>query len=136
MKCPGAADGDRPHCLPPCARMGSQRKTIVALVGAAALAAPSAAAAQGSVDEQYRDPFAGQGDGGSQSTEPAQSDAPAQSEESAPSVPQSSDAAAATPTPTAAAPEELPRTGAPAVPIAAAAFLLIAAGTTLRRRLL
>jgi hypothetical protein len=108
--------------------MGSQRKTIVALVAAAALAAPSAAAGQGAVDEQYRDPFAGQG-GGSQNTDPAQSD------DTAPSAPPSSDAPAATPTPTAAAPEELPRTGAPAVPIAAAAFVLVAAGTSLRRRL-
>ena len=109
--------------------MGSQRKTIVALVGAAALAAPSTAAGQGAVNEQYRDPFAGQGDGGSQNTQPAESD------DTAPSVAPSSAAPAVAPTPTAAAPEELPRTGAPAVPIAAAAFVLVAAGTTLRRRL-
>jgi hypothetical protein len=109
--------------------MGSQRKTIVAFVGAAALAVPSAAAGQGAVNEQYRDPFAGQGAGGSQNTEPAQS------EDTAPSAPPTSAAPAVTPTPTAAASEELPRTGAPAFPIAAAAFVLIAAGTTLRRRL-
>ena len=49
----------------------------------AVLAAPPAAAAQGAVDEQYRDPFAGQGDGGSDTAEPAPTD------DAAPSTPPS-----------------------------------------------
>lgn len=98
----------------------------------AVLAAPPAAAAQGAVDEQYRDPFAGQGDGGSDTAEPAPTD------DAAPSTPpaaESPGAAAPEAAPSPAATGELPRTGLPAAPIAAAAVALTAAGAALRRRL-
>ena len=103
--------------------MRPHRTSLVALVGAALLAAPPAAGAQGAVDEQYRDPFAGQGDGGSDTAEPA---------------PAENDAPAAAPAPAETAPAtpaELPRTGAPFAVLAAAALALVAAGMTLRRRL-
>ena len=107
--------------------MRPHRTKLVALVGAAALAAPSAAAAQGAVDEQYRDPFAGQDDGGSDTAQPAPGadDAPSTGAPSAAPPPTE---------PTAATTGELPRTGLPAG-VVAAAIALVAAGMTLRRRL-
>jgi LPXTG-motif cell wall-anchored protein len=97
-----------------------------------ALAAPSAAFAQGAGDEQYQDPF---GD------EQAQSDpaptatatpAPAQSAPSAP-APTAAPSVAQAPT-QAAPPEQLPRTGADAGAHALAGLVLLAAGLVLRRR--
>jgi len=113
--------------------MRPHRTRLVALVGAALLAAPPAAGAQGAVDEQYRDPFAGQGDGGSDTGEPAPPG------DDAPSTAPAGGAPAAAPAPAAgtasATPAELPRTGAPSAMLAAAALALVAAGMTLRRRL-
>jgi len=110
--------------------MRPQLRNIVALVGAAALAAPPAAMAQGAADEQYRDPFAGQGQ------EPAEQQAPT-SQGSAPSAPSAPTAepAPAAETPVAGTTAQLPRTGLPAAIVAVAGFVLVAAGLTLRRRL-
>ena len=110
--------------------MGPQRMKLVALVGAAFLLAPATTWAQGAVDEQYRDPFAGQDDRGSeqQDTSP-----PAPDDGTAPSSP--SAAAAPAPEPTASASDTLPRTGLPVALVAIAGGTLVAAGTTLRRRL-
>jgi LPXTG-motif cell wall-anchored protein len=97
-----------------------------------ALAAPSAALAQGAGDEQYQDPF---GDEQSQ-PEPTATPAPAQA---APAPTATPSAAQPTPAPAPApaqpAPaEQLPRTGADAGWLALAGAALLAAGIALRRR--
>ena len=99
---------------------------------ACALAAPSAALAQGAGDEQYQDPF------GDEQTEPAPTatatPAPAQSAPSAP-APAPAPSASAAQAPTQAAPaEQLPRTGADAGWLGFAGAVLLAAGLALRRR--
>ena len=99
-----------------------------------ALAAPSAALAQGAGDEQYQDPF---GDEQSQQAdptpEPTATPAPAQSAPSAP-APTATPSAAQAPTPVAAPSNQLPRTGVDAGWIALAGALSLAAGLALRRR--
>ena len=100
---------------------------------ACALAAPSAALAQGAGDEQYQDPF------GEEQAEPTPTPtatpAPAQSAPSAP-APTATPSAAQAPTQAAPAPagEQLPRTGVDAGWIALAGGVLLAAGLALRRR--
>jgi LPXTG-motif cell wall-anchored protein len=97
---------------------------------ACALAAPSAALAQGAGDEQYQDPF---GDEQSEPT-PTATPAPAQSAPSAPAptaTPSASTAQA--PTQAAPAPAQLPRTGVDAGWVALAGAVLLAAGLALRR---
>jgi LPXTG-motif cell wall-anchored protein len=102
-----------------------------------ALAAPSAALAQGAGDEQYEDPF---GDEQSQQADPTPvptaTPAPAQPAPSAPSAPAPAPTAAPTTAqaPTQAAPSnELPRTGLDAGWIALAGVVLLASGLALRR---
>jgi LPXTG-motif cell wall-anchored protein len=99
-----------------------------------ALAAPSAALAQGAGDEQYEDPF---GDEQSQSEPtPTATPAPAQPAPSQ-SAPAPTAAPSAAQAPTQAAPaasQELPRTGVDAGWIALAGGVLLAAGIALRRR--
>ena len=113
--------------------MRPARPKLAAFVAAAVLAAPAGAWAQGAVNEQYRDPFAGQGEEGSQAQQPASegdttsSPAPSASPPAASTAPQESDPVATT--------AELPRTGLPAVLIAMTGGALVAAGTGLRRRL-
>jgi LPXTG-motif cell wall-anchored protein len=102
-----------------------------------ALAAPSAALAQGAGDEQYQDPF---GDEQSQQAdptpEPTATPAPAQSAPSAPApAPAPSASPSAAQAPTQAVPvNQLPRTGVDAGWIALAGALSLAAGLALRRR--
>jgi 2-oxoglutarate dehydrogenase E2 component (dihydrolipoamide succinyltransferase) len=100
-----------------------------------ALAAPTAALAQGAGDEEYQDPF---GDEQAQS-EPAPTATPAPAQ---PAPSQAAPAPTATPSaaqaPTQAAPapaaaEQLPRTGAGAGWLALAGIVLLAAGLALRR---
>jgi LPXTG-motif cell wall-anchored protein len=100
-----------------------------------ALAAPSAALAQGAGDEQYQDPF---GDEQSQS-EPAPTatatPAPAQSAPSAPAptaTPSAVQAPQAQPSQVSQQPQ-LPRTGVDAGWVALAGAVLLAAGLALRR---
>lgn len=120
----------------------SRRGTAV-LAAALALSAPGAALAQSAGDDEYRDPFAGEDqpqDGGGAGG----SDGGGSTGGGAPSAP----APAPTPTPTPAPAAEpgavepaattaatLPRTGAAvgAGWVAAAGFLLLAAGVGLRR---
>ena len=96
-----------------------------------ALAAPSAALAQGAGDEQYQDPF---GDEQSQSEPtPTATPAPAQP---APAQPAPAQPAPAQPAPApaqASQTEQLPRTGVGAGWIALAGIVLLAAGIALRR---
>jgi LPXTG-motif cell wall-anchored protein len=99
-----------------------------------ALAAPSAALAQGAGDEQYQDPF---GDEQSQQSdptpEPTATPVPAQPVPSAP-APTATPSASAAQAPTQPAPaNQLPRTGLDAGWIALAGGLLLAAGLALRR---
>ena len=99
-----------------------------------ALAAPSAALAQGAGDEQYQDPF---GDEQSQQEPaPTATPAPAQPAPAQPAPAQPAPAAPApAPAPVQAAPsEQLPRTGADAGWLALAGAALLAAGIALRRR--
>jgi hypothetical protein len=105
-------------------------RAIAALILAVALlAAPAAALAQSAGDEQYVDPFQGEGNGGqAEQQEPAP--APEQPAEPAPSV--ESDAPAAEPAQESA--PTLPRTGAPVVLLAAAGYALLLAGTAIRRQ--
>jgi LPXTG-motif cell wall-anchored protein len=97
-----------------------------------ALAAPSAALAQGAGDEQYQDPFgAEQSQQADPTPEPMATPAPAQSAPSAP-APAASPSAAQAPTQPAPA-NQLPRTGLDAGWIALAGAVLLAAGLALRR---
>jgi LPXTG-motif cell wall-anchored protein len=108
---------------------------IVALL--CALAAPSAALAQGAGDEQYEDPF---GDEQSQQ-EPAPTATPAPAQP-APAQPAPAQPAPAQPAPSAPPPapaqasasQQLPRTGVEAGWIALAGAASLAAGLALRRR--
>ena len=99
-----------------------------------ALAAPSAALAQGAGDEQYQDPF---GEEQADPT-PTATPAPAQTAPSAPSAPAPTATPSAAQAPTQAAPapvgEQLPRTGVAPGWIALAGGVLLAAGLALRRR--
>ncbi len=105
---------------------------IVALL--CALAAPSAALAQGAGDEQYEDPF---GDEQSQQ-EPAPTATPAPAQPApAPAQPAPAQPAPSTPAPApaqASASQQLPRTGVDAGWIALAGAASLAAGLALRRR--
>jgi len=97
-----------------------------------ALAAPSAALAQGAGDEQYEDPF---GDEQAQSEPTPTATATPAPAQSAPSAPAPAPAPSAAPAPTQAAPApQLPRTGADAGALALAGLVLLAAGLVLRRR--
>jgi hypothetical protein len=112
----------------PCARNRTQMRSHASAVLAAALAlgAPAPALAQSAGDEQYRDPFAAEEqapEGGGENPAPPPAPAPA------PAAPSGS-----TPVePTATTAGELPRTWTEEAWIAAAAVLLLAAGTGLRR---
>jgi hypothetical protein len=109
------------------------RRLVTLLLAASMLVLPSAALAQNAGDEQYADPF-GQVDEPKNSQEPAQ--APEATPEAAP--------APAPAEPTASGEEAvvsqqadsptLPVTGLPAGLLAGTGALLLAAGTTLRRR--
>ena len=110
------------------------RRTLSLLLAAFMLAVPSAAFAQSAGDEQYADPFGqtdqgGQGgQGGGSQDEPAQNGAPAvvqaQSDELGASEPEIEQTSVTT----------LPATGLPVGLLAGTGALLLAAGTTLRRR--
>jgi hypothetical protein len=108
------------------------RRALSLLLAALMLAVPSAAFAQSAGDEQYADPFdRPQQPSGSQEA-PAQTQAPAP----APAPAQGGDTGAAAETQVAqqtAAPT-LPATGLPVGLLAGTGALLLAAGTTLRRR--
>ena len=93
-----------------------------------ALAAPSAALAQGAGDEQYQDPF---GDEQSQ-PEPTATPAPAPAQP-APAQPAPAQPAPAPAPAQASQTEQLPRTGADAGWLALAGAVLLAAGIALRR---
>ena len=95
-----------------------------------ALAAPSAALAQGAGDEQYQDPF---GDEQTQ-PEPTATPAPAQSAPAPTATPSAPQAAPAQPGPAQTPAGQLPRTGADAGWLALAGAVLLAAGIALRRR--
>ena len=98
-----------------------------------ALAAPSAALAQGAGDEQYQDPF---GDEQSQPEPTATATpAPAQAAPAPTATPSTAQQAPSQPAPAPApAGQQLPRTGADAAWLALAGAVLLAAGIALRRR--
>jgi LPXTG-motif cell wall-anchored protein len=111
-------------------------RALAALILALALlAVPATALAQSAGDEQYVDPFEGEGNGGqveqqAPEQEPQPAPAPEQPSEPVPSSDgQESPAQAAQETsPT------LPRTGAPVVLFAAAGYALLLAGIAIRRK--
>ena len=106
------------------------RRALSLLLAAFMLAVPSAAFAQSAGDEQYADPF-DQPPGGSQE-EPAPARAPAP----APAPAQGGVTGAAAETQVAQQTDAptLPATGLPVGLLAGTGALLLAAGTTLRRR--
>jgi pyruvate dehydrogenase E2 component (dihydrolipoamide acetyltransferase) len=107
------------------------RSVLIIAALLCALAAPSAALAQGAGDEQYQDPF---GDEQSQSEPtPTPTPAPAQPAPAQPAPAQPPAAPAPAPAPAQASQEQLPRTGADAGWLALAGVVLLAAGIALRR---
>ena len=99
------------------------------------LAAPAPALAQSAGDDQYEDPFAGQGDpsgSGGEPTQPSQPAAPAPDTSTAPPAEGGAEAGASAGAGEARA--ELPRTGAEAVLVALLGSGLLLAGTGLRLR--
>lgn len=115
-----------------------RRSGAAAFAAALALAAPLPALAQSAGDDQYRDPFAGNGgkqdaagDGGSGSTGGHATGGGSSAPVAAP-APAPQPAAVA---PSATASGELPRTGLPAGVVTAAGFMLLAIGIGLRRTL-
>jgi LPXTG-motif cell wall-anchored protein len=118
--------------------MSAGRHRLACLIAVAALAAPSAAWAQGAGDEQYQDPFGGdQSQGSDDQNTPSSSGDGGETAQAAPAP----TAAPAAPAPVATtaqaqpAAQQLPRTGGdPTVPGIAGAVLL-AGGVILRLRL-
>ena len=112
------------------------RSTLCIAALLCALAAPSAALAQGAGDEQYEDPF---GDEQSQQ-DPAPTATPAPAQPApAPAQPAPAQPAPSAPAPApapvqASASQQLPRTGVDAGWIALAGAASLAAGLALRRR--
>jgi LPXTG-motif cell wall-anchored protein len=98
-----------------------------------ALAAPSAALAQGAGDEQYQDPFGDEQSQPEPTPTATATPAPAQSAPSAP-APAATPSAAQAPAQPAPAGQQLPRTGADAGWLALAGAALLAVGIALRRR--
>ena len=103
---------------------------IVALL--CALAAPSAALAQGAGDDQYQDPFGDEQSQEEPTPTATPAPAPAQPAPAQPAPAQPAPAPAQAP-PTAQS-QQLPRTGVDAGWIAFAGAALLAAGIALRRR--
>ena len=105
------------------------RRLVSLLLAAALLAGAPAALAQSAGDEQYSDPFGQQGQqsGGGQNEAPAGS-APTDAAPVAPAT------TAAQPVASQDAGPTLPATGFPAGVLAGMGALMLAAGTTLRRR--
>jgi len=120
------------------------RRRLAALAAAGLLAAPATALGQSAGDDQYQDPFAGEGQeepsgpdtpvddgGGSQPSEPAAAPEPAPAATGQePAV----DTGETAPAP-AAESQELPRTGADAGDVLIAGSVLLAGGVALRLRL-
>ena len=109
------------------------RSLLIVAALLCALAAPSAALAQGAGDEQYQDPFGEE----QPQPEPAPTAAPAPAQPApAPAQPAPAQPAPAQPAPPpaqASQGEQLPRTGADAGWLALAGIVLLAAGLALRR---
>jgi LPXTG-motif cell wall-anchored protein len=95
------------------------------------LSAPTAALAQSAGDDQYEDPFAGQGDPSGSGGEPTAPAAPAPDTSTAPATTSAEADASAS---AGEARSELPRTGAEAALIAMLGSGLLLAGTGLRLR--
>jgi hypothetical protein len=122
--------------------MSARRHRTACLIAVAALAAPSAAWAQGAGDEQYQDPFGGddqsQSQGSDEQGTQGSSGGDSGSGETAQATPAPTAAPAAPVATTAqaqAAAPQLPRTGGDAAPQLAAGALLLAGGVVLRLRL-
>jgi len=106
------------------------RRLVTLLAAVCLLALPGAALAQSAGDEQYNDPFGEVEEPSGSQEEPAQAPepapAPSQNDDSVVGSEPDTTAQAAAPT--------LPATGLPAGFLAGTGALLLAAGTTLRRR--
>lgn len=112
-------------------------RALAALILALALlAAPASALAQSAGDDQYVDPFEGEGNGGQ-----TEQQAPEQEPQSAPVPEQPSEPLPSSngeESPAEAAQETaptLPRTGAPVILFAAAGYALLVAGVAIRRQI-
>ena len=105
-----------------------------AAIAALALSAPGSALAQSAGDDQYRDPFAGQGSGGQeQPQQPAGGGGSSGGSTSAPVAPSAPATVPAAPASSATTSGTLPYTGLPAGLVSGAGLLLMAAGFGLRR---
>jgi hypothetical protein len=110
------------------------RRLVTLVAALCLLALPSAALAQNAGDEQYNDPFGEvQDDGGGSNDGTDNGTDNGGTQEPAPAAPAQTDVPAAETTQDTAAPT-LPRTGLPVILVAASGALLLAGGTTLRRR--
>jgi LPXTG-motif cell wall-anchored protein len=112
--------------------MGRRRSWLACALAVAALASPSAAWAQGAGDEQYTDPFAGEGEQGSGQEEEQPEPTPAPAE---PEAPAPEPSAPAQPAEGPNGEPQLPRTGADAGLLALGGTLLLAGGVALRVRI-
>lgn len=106
----------------------AMRRALSLLLAAFMLAVPSAAFAQGAGDEQYADPFDQPPSGSQEEPAPAQTPAPAPAQGGDTGAAAETQVAQQTDAPT------LPATGLPVGLLAGTGALLLAAGTTLRRR--
>jgi hypothetical protein len=104
------------------------RRLVTLLAALSLLALPAGALAQSAGDEQYNDPFGEVEEPSGSQEEPQQAPEPAP----APAEPSASGEEVTASQETAA--PSLPRTGLPAVLVVGAGALLLAGGTTLRRR--
>src|SRR5215208_2575963 len=102
---------------------------VLAVLLMLALAAPAAVLAQSAGDEQYVDPFQGQGGGGGGDNGSQSDDGSAPSAQTTPSE----DTAGATAESTTSDSATLPRTGLPLLPVVLAGLLLLTAGFAVRR---
>jgi hypothetical protein len=114
------------------------RRLVTLLLAAFLLALPTGALAQSAGDEQYADPFEQPQEQSGSQEEPAQEPAQEQAQEPAPAPApaQSGDSAGAGETQVVQQTDSptLPVTGLPAALLAGTGALLLAGGTTLRRR--
>jgi LPXTG-motif cell wall-anchored protein len=110
------------------------RTPIVLIALLVALAAPTAALAQGAGDEQYQDPFGEQTPTPTATATPAPTQAPAQpSQSSQAPAPTATPAPATSPPSSTPSGRQLPYTGGDAGLLALAGAALLGAGIALRR---
>jgi len=110
------------------------RRLLTVLAALSVLALPPAALAQSAGDEQYADPFGQVEEPSGSQGQPAETPEAAPAPAPAQTVTQTDELGTSEPEIVPAASPTLPATGFPAGLVAGAGALLLASGTTLRRR--